>query len=96
MTRPAPDAVSTAACVGTGTIGSGRIALFLAHGMDVVATDPGDNAEAVLRGIVRMEGQRILRPLHIDTGRVVRTRQMQCPDMQEHQTCKHERQQIVQ
>lgn len=49
MSRPAPDAVSTAACVGTGTIGSGWIALFLAHGMDVVATDPGDGAEAALR-----------------------------------------------
>lgn len=52
MTRPAPENVRHAACVGTGTIGSGWAALFLAHGMDVTAADPGPDAEAILRARV--------------------------------------------
>ncbi|MDH3690458.1 MAG: 3-hydroxyacyl-CoA dehydrogenase NAD-binding domain-containing protein [Gammaproteobacteria bacterium] len=40
------------ACVGTGTIGAGWAAYFLARGFDVSATDPGANAEAGLRRIV--------------------------------------------
>ncbi len=55
MTRPSPESVRHVACVGTGTIGSGWAALFLAHGMEVTATDPGPDAEAALRArIARM------------------------------------------
>ena len=45
MTRPDPDRVTSVACVGTGAIGSGWAALFLARGLEVVATDPGDGAQ---------------------------------------------------
>ena len=34
------------ACVGTGTIGSGWAACFLARGLEVIATDPAPDAEA--------------------------------------------------
>ena len=37
------------ALVGTGVIGAGWAARCLAHGFDVIATDPGANAEALLR-----------------------------------------------
>jgi 3-hydroxyacyl-CoA dehydrogenase len=37
------------AIVGTGVIGASWAALFLAHGLDVVATDPAPNAEKSLR-----------------------------------------------
>ncbi|MEJ3653078.1 3-hydroxyacyl-CoA dehydrogenase NAD-binding domain-containing protein [Actinomycetes bacterium KLBMP 9759] len=39
----------TVAVVGTGVIGTGWTALFLAHGLDVVATDPAPGAEERLR-----------------------------------------------
>lgn len=52
MTRPSPESIRHVACVGTGTIGSGWAALFLARGMDVTATDPGPDAEATLRARV--------------------------------------------
>lgn len=52
MTRPAPESVTHVSCVGTGTIGSGWIALFLAHGLEVTASDPAPGAEATLRGRV--------------------------------------------
>ena len=52
MTRPDPDKVAQVACVGAGTIGGGWAAYFLARGMDVVATDPGPDAEAKLRDLV--------------------------------------------
>lgn len=52
MTRPDPDNVRRVACVGAGTIGGGWAAYFLARGMDVVATDPGADAEAKLRDLV--------------------------------------------
>ncbi len=41
--------VRRAAVVGTGTVGASWAALFMAHGVDVVATDPGAEAEAKLR-----------------------------------------------
>ena len=42
----APDQVRTVACVGTGVIGGGWVAHFLARGYDVVTWDPGPDAEA--------------------------------------------------
>lgn len=44
--------VRRAAVVGTGTVGASWAALFVAHGIDVVATDPGPDAEAKLRAFV--------------------------------------------
>src|SRR5277367_3430338 len=41
--------IQNIAIVGTGVIGASWAALFLAHGLDVVATDPAPNAEANLR-----------------------------------------------
>jgi len=52
MTRPAPDKVRSVACVGGGTIGSGWAAFYLAHGMDVVMSDPGPGAEARARQVI--------------------------------------------
>ncbi len=52
MARPDPHHVKRIACVGTGAIGGGWAAYFLAHGIDVVATDPGPDAEARLAHIV--------------------------------------------
>jgi 3-hydroxyacyl-CoA dehydrogenase len=40
------------AIVGTGVIGASWAAYYLAHGFDVIATDPGPNAEANLRKYV--------------------------------------------
>jgi len=48
----APDEVRTVACVGTGVIGGGWAAHFLARGYDVVAWDPGPDAEARVRSVV--------------------------------------------
>ena len=51
--RPAaPAGVSRVAVVGTGLIGARWAAYFLAHGLDVVATDPAPGAEATLRAVV--------------------------------------------
>src|ERR1700733_13483044 len=44
--------VERIAIVGTGTIGASWAAHYLAHGFDVVATDPGPGAEDALRGYV--------------------------------------------
>lgn len=41
--------MSTVAVVGTGVIGASWAGLFLAHGHDVVATDPASGAEERLR-----------------------------------------------
>ncbi len=41
--------IKTVGIVGTGVIGAGWAARFLAHGLKVIATDPGPNAEALLR-----------------------------------------------
>ena len=44
--------VERIAIVGTGTIGASWAAHYLAHGFDVVATDPGPGAEEALRDYV--------------------------------------------
>jgi 3-hydroxyacyl-CoA dehydrogenase len=44
--------IRCAAIVGTGVIGASWAACFLAHGLDVVATDPAPGAEAALRQYV--------------------------------------------
>jgi 3-hydroxyacyl-CoA dehydrogenase len=44
--------LGTIALVGTGVIGASWASLFLAKGLDVIATDPAPNAEATLRAIV--------------------------------------------
>jgi carnitine 3-dehydrogenase len=48
----APSSIRRVAIVGTGVIGSSWTSLFLARGLDVVATDPGSDAEAQLRADV--------------------------------------------
>jgi carnitine 3-dehydrogenase len=48
--------MSTVAVVGTGVIGASWTALFLAHGLDVVATDPAPGAEERLRADVAAIG----------------------------------------
>jgi carnitine 3-dehydrogenase len=48
MSKP----IERVAIVGTGVIGASWAAYYLAHGFDVVATDPGPNAEANLRKYV--------------------------------------------
>jgi carnitine 3-dehydrogenase len=50
--RPAPAEVRTVAVVGTGVIGGGWAAHFLRTGYDVVAWDPGPDAETRLRGLL--------------------------------------------
>lgn len=52
MARVAPNEVKRVTCVGTGTIGGGWAAYFLAQGMDVVATDPADDAEGKIKDLV--------------------------------------------
>lgn len=49
MSRPL---IKTVAVIGTGTIGASWTALFIAHGYDVVASDPAPDAEARLRSSV--------------------------------------------
>ena len=44
--------IRTVAVIGTGTIGASWSALFLAHGFDVVASDPAPDGEAKLRAFV--------------------------------------------
>ena len=41
-----PDAIRRVAIVGAGTIGASWAALFLAHGLEVVVSDPSPHAEA--------------------------------------------------
>jgi len=48
--------IETVAVVGTGVIGAGWTALFLSHGLDVVATDPAPGAEERLRADVAATG----------------------------------------
>ncbi len=48
----ASQSVRKIAIVGTGVIGASWAAYYLAHGFDVVATDPGATAEANLRRYV--------------------------------------------
>jgi carnitine 3-dehydrogenase len=47
-----PKPVERVAIVGTGVIGASWAAYYLAHGFDVIATDPGPNAEVNLRKYV--------------------------------------------
>ena len=51
--------IQRVAIIGTGVIGASWTALYLAHGLDVVATDPAPNAEANLRKYVRSEERRV-------------------------------------
>ncbi|WP_430788500.1 3-hydroxyacyl-CoA dehydrogenase NAD-binding domain-containing protein [Virgibacillus flavescens] len=44
--------IKTIAVVGTGVIGNGWIARFLAHGYDVIATDPAEGAEERMRAAI--------------------------------------------
>ena len=44
--------IKTVAVIGTGTIGASWAALFIGHGYDVVATDPGPDAEAKMQAFV--------------------------------------------
>jgi carnitine 3-dehydrogenase len=48
--------IKTVAVVGTGVIGASWAALFLAHGLDVVATDPAQGAEERMRADVAATG----------------------------------------
>jgi 3-hydroxyacyl-CoA dehydrogenase len=48
--------MTTVAVVGTGVIGASWTALFLSHGLDVVATDPAPGAEERLRADVAATG----------------------------------------
>lgn len=48
MNDTSADAIRRVACIGTGTIGSGWAALFLARGLDVTAWDPAPNAAGLL------------------------------------------------
>ena len=48
--------MKTVAVVGTGVIGASWAALFLSHGLDVVATDPAPGAEERLRAEVAATG----------------------------------------
>ena len=50
--RPAPEDVRTVVCAGTGVIGGGWVAYFLAKGYRVVAWDPGAGAEDRLHHLV--------------------------------------------
>ena len=50
--RVAPQDVRTITCVGTGVIGGGWVAYFLARGYDVVAWDPAPDAEQRVRHVV--------------------------------------------
>jgi carnitine 3-dehydrogenase len=50
--RPAPDAVRTVTVIGTGVIGGGWAAHFLRMGYDVVAWDPGPEAEPRLSALL--------------------------------------------
>lgn len=52
VARPPADAVTTVAVIGTGVIGGGWAAHFLRMGYDVVAWDPGQEAESRLRRLV--------------------------------------------
>ncbi|MER9726634.1 MULTISPECIES: 3-hydroxyacyl-CoA dehydrogenase NAD-binding domain-containing protein [unclassified Mesorhizobium] len=52
MTRPDPKNVKRVACIGTGTIGGGMVAQFLASGYDVIAQDPGKDAAGFLERLL--------------------------------------------
>ena len=62
--RPDPAAVRTVTCVGTGVIGGGWVAYFLARGYDVRAWDPapGRRGAAAPPGRRRVAGADRARP----------------------------------
>ena len=71
--------------VGTGVIGAGWAARFLAHGLKVVATDPGPNAEILLRAKidnawVALEKQGLMPGASKDNLRFVATVEEACQD----------------
>ncbi len=49
---PSSSGIKTIAVIGAGTIGASWAALFIGHGYDVVASDPGPDAEAKMRAFV--------------------------------------------
>ena len=49
--------INRVAIVGTGLIGSSWAACFLAHGLDVVATDPAPGTEDKVRHYVEVVGR---------------------------------------
>jgi 3-hydroxyacyl-CoA dehydrogenase len=51
--------INRVAIVGTGLIGSSWAACFLAHGLDVVATDPAPGTEARVRTANVVKSQKI-------------------------------------
>ena len=53
MARIEPNKVTEVAIVGTGLIGAGWAALFLARGLKVHAIDPAQNAEVRLHDTIR-------------------------------------------
>src|SRR5438552_2469100 len=59
--------IHTIAIVGTGVIGASWAALYLAHGFNVVATDPAPNAEAHLRKYVD-EAWKVLTSIGLSAG----------------------------
>ena len=54
--------------VGTGVIGASWAALFLAKGLEVVATDPAPNAETRLREFVASAWPALTRLYHFQTS----------------------------
>jgi 3-hydroxyacyl-CoA dehydrogenase len=52
MLEQTENPIRTVAVIGAGTIGASWAALFLSHGLDVVASDPSPTAEAFLRDFV--------------------------------------------
>ena len=65
MTKTKP--IHRIAVIGTGVIGASWTALYLAKGLEVVATDPAPNAEAALRKFV-VSAWRALTRLGLSSG----------------------------
>jgi carnitine 3-dehydrogenase len=77
--------IHTVGIIGTGVIGAGWAARFLAHGLKVVATDPGPNAEALLRAKIdnawiALEKQGLMPRASKDNLRFVATVEEACKD----------------
>jgi 3-hydroxyacyl-CoA dehydrogenase len=64
------DGITRVAVIGTGTIGASWAALFLAHGLDVVASDPAPDAEAKLAAFVGRALPDIAAPAGTKRGRL--------------------------
>jgi carnitine 3-dehydrogenase len=52
VARVEPNAAERVCCIGTGVIGGGWVALFLARGLDVTVWDPAPDAEPRLRELI--------------------------------------------